>query len=168
MILSAKGLRYSTLIIISISYCKNVHRDNIMRLNATVFKLLEVFYMNKKHIDHPGVNNDVQTKHISISLGACKSVFRFSTHTQQQYKNNNENINTLITPRIMFNIFCCYDFMPNKLTIRPPLIFGAYKVIINHDIQTVNCFIPIFIYHALFMWHMDAYLLNFAHWKMFK
>ena len=98
-------------------FCKNKDVQVFIKLNPTVLSNLK-FYMNKKHIDHRGVNNDVQTKLKNISLVACKYMF-------QSIKQNNEYTNTLIThvtyPDIIVIIsFCClfdFIFLPNKLTI---------------------------------------------------
>ena len=97
---------------------QNTTLDIIKKLNATVLSHLK-FYMNKKHIDHRGVNNDVQTKHENISLVACKSMFRSTTHTH-----NNENINIVITHVI--HIFCERYYAKQQIK-HIPLIFGAYN-----------------------------------------
>ena len=98
---------------------QNTSLNSNMILTATVLSNLK-FYMNKKHIEHRGVNNDVQTKHKNMSLLACKSLFRSMAH------NNNENIDVLKS--ISCYTHFCSEFMPNnKLALHRPLIFGAYN-----------------------------------------
>lgn len=90
-----------------------------MKLNPTVLSNLK-FYMNKKHIDHRGVNNDVQTKLKNISLVACKFMFQ----SIKQHKTTNILIHlslmllTLISLLLLvFVAFFDFIFLPNKLTI---------------------------------------------------
>ena len=64
-------------------FCKTKDVQGLMKLDPTVSSNLK-FYMNKKHIDHRGVNNDVQTKHKNIFLVACKSLFNPSNSTKQR------------------------------------------------------------------------------------